>query len=647
MRALIGIAFGLALLTSSIAKGDPPKQIGEMVLDGIPEWDTALRDRLLQYLQTRSAGLLSLSDDAGSALISTRFGETSQMHVVAAPLAMRRQITFFDEPVRGGFFRPASGARQVIYATDVGGNEARQFFLLDLQDGRSTLLTDGKARNDAPVASHDGARLAFCGTARNGRDFDIYVADLNKPGEPARLVWEVQGQYYAADFSPDGERLTVQQYLSERETRWFILNLADGKPEPLTPEEPAAYYGGGVWSADGKTIYITSDREGEFRKLYAVDLASKQWRCLSNDWNWDVEEVAVDPTGKRLAFTVNVDGVSELVLLDADGANPRRIQAAASGVISGIQFSRNGAQLGLTISAANGPADAYTVSMADGKLTRWTESEIGGLNPSVFTKPELIHYPTFDMVDGKPRMIPAFYYKAKGDGPRPVVILCHGGPESQYQPTFSSNIQFWVNELGISVLCPNVRGSTGYGRSYHQLDNAVKREDSVKDVGALLDWIEKQPELDAARIGIYGGSYGGYMVLGSLTNYPERFKAGIDVVGIADFVTFLQNTSEYRRDLRRAEYGDERDPEVRKELERISPLRNAHKITSRLLVAHGANDPRVPVSEAEQIVAKMRELGRTVWYAKALNEGHGFARRANTDLTAILYAHFWREHLLK
>jgi dipeptidyl aminopeptidase/acylaminoacyl peptidase len=316
-------------------------------------------------------------------------------------------------------------------------------------------------------------------------------------------------------------------------------------------------------------------------------------------------------------------------------------------VVSGLQFNLTGGVLGFTVNSSRSPADAYTFALADGRVTRWTESEIGGLNPATLVEPELIRYPTFDHVDGKPRMIPAYYYRGKGDGPRPVVIFAHGGPESQFVAGFVSNFQYWACELGISVIAPNVRGSTGYGRSYHQLDDGVKREDSVKDIGALLDWIAKQPELDAKRVGIYGGSYGGYVVLASLMTYPDRFKAGIDVVGIASFITFLENTPIYRRDLRREEYGDERDAAVREVLDAISPLKHAAKIAAALFVLHGKNDARVPYTEAEQIVAKMRELGRPAWYALALNEGHGFQKKENIDLAAVLYALFWSEHLLR
>lgn len=622
------------------------RQIGSVVLQGVPEWDAGIKPRMQQYLEVRRAGLADVAEDGRGVLISTRFGNTAQLHVVSMPMGMRRQITFFEEPVAGVGFVPGSGGKKLVFGKDVGGNEVNQFYLLDGASGSHKLLTDGKSRHEGAVLSRDGRYVAYSGVGRNGRDADIYLRDLNSEA-PGRILWEVSGTYSAIEFSADSARLLAAQYVSEKETHYHLVDIATGRTARLTPEKPPMYHGGGAFSADGKWVYIFSDRDGEFRKLYRVSLDGGEWKNLTADIDWDVEEVAVDPAGKGIAFIVNEDGYSRLYFADADGGGRRPVAALPRGILGGLTFAAKGGVLGVTLDGPRTPSDVYTVTFPGGEATRWTESEIGGLNPDTFIEPAIIRYPTFDQVDGQPRQIPAFYYKAKGEGRRPVVILVHGGPESQYLPTFSSLIQYMVVELGISVIAPNVRGSTGYGRSFHQLDNGVKREDSVRDIGALLDWIEKQPELDASRVGIYGGSYGGYMVLASLANYPRRFKAGIDVVGIADFVTFLNNTAEYRRDLRREEYGDERDAATRKVLEEISPLKNAGKIEAALFVVHGANDPRVPVSEAEQIVARMRELGRKVWYAKALDEGHGFRKKPNVDLSYVLYAAFWREHLLK
>jgi len=283
---------------------------------------------------------------------------------------------------------------------------------------------------------------------------------------------------------------------------------------------------------------------------------------------------------------------------------------------------------------------------ASGDLTRWTYSEVGGLDTATFHVPELIEYPTFDEVDGERRRIPAWLYKPAGDGPYPVIVSIHGGPEGQSRPTFSSTYQMWLAKLGVAVVIPNVRGSAGYGKSYLALDNGFLREDSVRDIGALLDWIDAHPELDAGRVAVFGGSYGGYMVLASAAHYSERLRAAVDIVGISNFVTFLENTQDYRRDLRRVEYGDERDPEMRAHLQKISPLNNVADLDVPMLIVQGENDPRVPVTESAQIVEALRAQGRPVWYMNALNEGHGYRKKENRDVYQQAVVLFLEQFLL-
>ena len=629
------------------AQDVPTTQVGQVVLEGVPEWDPAIRDRMQRYLNVRGAGLQDLTADAGRVLISTRFGDTDQLHVVSQPLGMRQQLTFFEEPVGGGQFVPHSNGEQIVFSRDEGGDEKDQFFRFTLPRGTSQVLTDRKGRYTAAVVTPKGDTLAFSGTGRNQRDWDIYTLDLTDPQAEPRRIWEITGNFYPLDFSPDGTKLSVLEYRSAADTALHVLDIGTGQAVQVTPASPPRFYGGGAWLADGTGLYITSDRDGEFRRLYGLNLDYGEWRSLTSDIDWNVTGIAVDPRSQGLAFVVNEDGLDQLYFADQRGENRKRVADIPRGRIGGLRFARGGGVVGLTFNTHASSSDVHLLTYPEGQRTQWTMSEVGGLDTERFVEPELIHYPTFDEVDGERRMIPAFYYRAPQPGPRPVVIYAHGGPESQFRPGFISTFQYWALELGISVIAPNVRGSTGYGRDFHLLDNGYQREDSVKDIGALLDWIEKQDELDSERVGIYGGSYGGYMVLGSLTMYPERFKAGICAVGIANFVTFLENTGDYRRDLRRREYGDESDPEMRAFLEKISPVNNAEKIQAALLITHGKNDPRVPYTEAEQIVAKMRGLGRDVWYALALNEGHGYRKKENRDLIRILCVAFWEEQLLK
>jgi dipeptidyl aminopeptidase/acylaminoacyl peptidase len=318
---------------------------------------------------------------------------------------------------------------------------------------------------------------------------------------------------------------------------------------------------------------------------------------------------------------------------------------------SGLVFSPDDRQLAMTLSMPQTSSDAFVLTLGNdplehGALLRWTESEVGGLDTESFATPELVHYPTFDRVDGKPRQIPAWVYRPRSKRPAPVVISIHGGPEGQARPYFSYTYQMWLDRLGVAVVVPNVRGSAGYGKSYLALDNGMQREDSVRDIGALLDWIVADPGLDESRVAVYGGSYGGYMVLASAAHYSDRLRAAVDIVGISNFVTFLENTQDYRRDLRRAEYGDERRPEMRAYMEKISPLNNVADIKVPMLVVQGQNDPRVPVTESEQMVNALRRQGRPVWYMNALNEGHGYKSKGNRDIYQQAVVLFFERHLV-
>jgi dipeptidyl aminopeptidase/acylaminoacyl peptidase len=408
-----------------------------------------------------------------------------------------------------------------------------------------------------------------------------------------------------------------------------VYDLATHEKREIEPSKVKAARGGN-FSRDGKGVYITSDLGSEFRTLRYVDLASGKVTPLTDHVPWDVDNLALSRDGRYLAYIVNEDGANKLVLRDLAAQKEIASPDLPFGVIGSFAFDAAGERLAFSLQTPGQPYDVWVYGLADRKLERWTQSEIGMLDAKRFVAPALVRYPTFDEVDRKPREIPAWVYKPAGSGPHPVLISIHGGPEAQAQPIFSIATQQWV-ELGYAVIAPNVRGSSGYGKTYLALDNGIKREDSVKDIGALLDWIATQDDLDASRVVLIGGSYGGYMVLSSMTHYNDRLRGAVDVVGISNFVTFLESTAEYRRDLRRPEYGDERDPKMREFLQKISPLNNVEKINKPMLIVQGQNDPRVPVTESEQMVAKIRANGGEVWYLVGLNEGHGFQKRDNVD----------------
>lgn len=616
----------------------PAAASATLLLDGTPEVPDALRHRLQQYANTRAASLLSLNDDGTAALVATRFAETDQLHLVREPMGVRSQLTFADEPIRGASLVPGA-PETVLYLSDVGGSEDHQLFRLDTATGLSERLTDGESKHAGLLVASSGAKVAYSGNARNGRDMDVHVRDLAS-GEVFRF--EREGYWYPLDFSRDGKKLLVGRYVSINDSRLWLVDLESGDATRLSPEEERASYESAVFGRDAGTVYVVSDRGGEFRQLYQLDASAPEdeWRLLTGDIPWNVEHLALAPDGRQLAFTTNEEGWSKLRLMDARGriTEARNVPRA---LIRSLRWAPRANVLGLTLASATLTGDAYTYDPRRARLTRWTASETGGLDPERFVEPELVRFETFDE-----RQIPAFYYRPEGEGPFPVMLYIHGGPESQARPRFSPLTQYLVSELGVAVLAPNVRGSDGYGKSYLLLDNGRLRENSVRDIGALLDWVSAREELDPERVGVYGGSYGGYMVLASLVHYGERLRAGIDVVGISNFVTFLENTRDYRRDLRRQEYGDESDPEMRSFLQSISPLNHVDEIQSALFVAQGANDPRVPASEAEQIVEAVRGSGRDVWYMLARNEGHGFRKKENRDAFLELSVLFLERHLL-
>ncbi len=606
----------------------------------VPVVPAEIEDRLRQCQNTRAAAFQGWSPDGNGLLLSTRFGNTAQLHRVYEPGGRREQITFFDEPVTGRFV-PKAPDGALLVSMSQGGSERDQISLFQPKGGVTKLLTDGRSRNILQAVSHDGSKIAFASNARNGRDTDIYVMEPRVPGS-IKLVLQGDGQFWEAhDWSADGTKLLVNRYVSINESYPAVLDVQTGAKQMLPiPGTPPASFELLRFSPDSKSVYMGTDANSEFKQLARLNLETMQYTWLSESIPWDVDAIQVDPGSGRVAFTVDEDGASALYLLDGD--KPTRLEHP-SGVITGLDFSPDGSRLGFTLARYDAPPDVYSMTLSDHKLERWTYSEVGGLDPATFVAPSPIRFASFDG-----RKIPAYIYRPRGashEKPVPVLISIHGGPESQYRPFFSGLEQFFVNDLGFAVIAPNVRGSAGYGKTYLKLDNAEKREDSVRDIGGLLDWIATQPDLDAKRVAVMGGSYGGYMVLASLTHYSDRIRAGVDIVGVASFNTMLKTTSAYRRDLRRAEYGDERDPKMQAFFRRTDPLNSAGNIHSALLVAHGRNDPRVPFTEAEQIVAKVRANGNPVWTVYADNEGHGFQKKANRDYLNDVIALFLKRNL--
>lgn len=640
------LAILLGLPGEGVAEAPDPLRPAAIQTQEVPPIPAALVQRLWAYQQGRSASFAGWDPAGRGMLIRTRFGNAPQLHRVYEPGGRREQITFFDEPVSGSFIPQATDGG-LVYSLSQGGSENDQLYFWDPVRFQATLLTDGRSKNRLDVWRPDGQRMIVASNRRNGRDTDLWECDPRQRGD-WRLLLEARGEFWnATDWSADGKTLLALRYVSINEAYPALIDMATGQRKMLPlPVEPPCAVSTLRFTSDPSRIYIVLDADSEWKRLATLDLTTHQYDWLTSDIPWDVSSLEVDRTTGQAAFTVNADGVSQLYLLTPLRPGQRPVRRAVElplGLVGGLEFSPDGRHLGLTLSRPEAPSDAYALELETGRLVRWTYSEVGPLDPSRFVTASRIRFPSFDG-----REIPGWYFRPPSASPQhkaPVLVMIHGGPESQAQPAFSSTLQFYVQELGLAVILPNVRGSAGYGKTYLKLDNGPLREDAVKDIGALLDWIERQPELDATRVAVSGGSYGGYMVLASLVHFGPRIKAGIDIVGIANFNTFLANTSAYRVDLRRVEYGDERDPTMRAFFERISPANHADKIVSALLVAHGRNDPRVPFSEAEQIAAKVRQQGRSVWTVFADNEGHGFAKKDNADYLRAVEALFLKQHL--
>lgn len=632
----------LAITLAQTAIGQAPDSL---VLDGIPPIPTELRSEVSRYLEFRGAVFNGWHPTRREVLITTRFADAPQLHVVETPGGARKQLTFLPEPVAGGKFQPKTG-NFIVFAQDQGGGEFYQLYRFDLADARITLLTDGKSRNTGPRWAESGKWLAYTSTRRNGRDNDIYVMNPGPRLTDEMAVTVDSGGWSVQDWSPDESKLLLLEYISINESYLWLADLAAGTKEILTPKVAAkASYSQGRFAKDGKSIFVATDLDSEFQRLARIDLGAHSTTFLSKDAHSDVDDFELSPDGRTLAFVSNEDGAGLLHLFDLKSNREKAVPKLPAGIISNIEWRQNGRELGFNLNSARSPRDVYSLRMDGGKLERWTESETGGLDPSQFVEPRFIKLRSFDGA-----AISAFIYQPDARhfrGKRPVIINIHGGPESQARPIFQARNNFFVNEMGLAVVYPNVRGSAGFGKTFVTLDNGFKREDSVRDIGAVIAWIKQQPELDGSRIAVAGGSYGGYMVLASMIHFASELRCGVDVVGISSFLSFLKNTGDYRRDLRRAEYGDERDEKMRAHLESISPLGQARKISKPLLVVQGKNDPRVPLTEAEQMVKAIRDNGGSVWYLMARDEGHGFAKKRNADFQFLATVMFLREHLLR
>ena len=637
--------FLLLITVTALAQPSALKIAENLVTDGIPAIPASIAADVKSYTEARGASVSDWHPVKKEMLVATRFANTVQLHWVKMPGGARKQITFFDEPVSSATFEPVQG-NYFLYQRDMGGNEFGQIYRYDIASGKSTMLTGGgRSQNGGIVWNEKGGRVVYSSTRRNGTDRDIYLMNPLDTNTNKLLVQVQGGGWSVADWSKDEKQLLIGENISVNEVKIWLYNFESGSKTRLLPvQDERVVYEDAEFSKDGKGIYLTTNKDNEFSKLAWYDFGAKKINILTKDINWDVSSYTQTKDGKQIAFVTNEAGVSKLYIMDAASKKYTAVHAIPTGLIGGIRWHNDGITLAFTYVSSNASSDVFEWNTNTKQLVRWTESELGGIDISGIEPPRLIKWKSFDNLE-----VTGFLYKAnkKFTGKTPVIINIHGGPEGQSRPSFIGRNNYYLNELGVTIKYHKVRGSTGYGNTFVDLDNGMKREASVQDIGALIDWIATQPDLDASRIMITGGSYGGYMTLACAAHYNDKIRCALDVVGISNFNTFLKNTESYRRDLRRVEYGDERDPAMAAFFEKMAPLNNAQKITKPMFIVQGKNDPRVPYTEAQQMVEKIKANGGVVWFLMANDEGHGFQKKNNQDFLFYATIEFVKQYLLK
>ncbi|MCL9815352.1 S9 family peptidase [Natronocalculus amylovorans] len=600
-----------------------------------------------RYLNIRSAYGANFSPDGDRLAFLMNTTGTGQLWSVDGAGQWPQQHTFYDERVT--FARYSPTRPEIIFGMDDGGNERAQLYRVETESGSITNLTQRPgAKHRWGGWSHDGERFAFTSNRRDTQVFDIYVQDRDATGGDAEVVFEGDGWLTLGGWSPDDKKLLVIQSYSNFDQDLSVFNLETSELTHVTPHEGNVRYRSPEWGPDGESIYLCADRETDTLRLERIDLKDESFAAVETDGavpetDWNVNGVAIDTDTSRVVYSTNVDGYGELTVgkfTGPDSIDTTTEPQLPNGVVGGVSFGPDAEEFAVTVTASTQNTNVYVIDVETGESTQWTDAATAGIPSETFVDPELVRYPTFD-----DRRIPGFFSLPESDtgsGEIPVIVDIHGGPESQRRPSFSPVKQFLLQQ-GYGVFEPNVRGSAGYGKEYAGLDDVEKRMDAVADIKSAVEWLCDHPAVDPDRIVAMGGSYGGFMVLSALTEYPEFWAAGIDIVGIANFVTFLENTGEWRRSLREAEYGSLEDD--RSFLESISPINNMESIDAPLFVLHGANDPRVPVGEAEQVVEAARDQNVPVRKLIFDDEGHGFSKLANRIEAYDAIVAFLEEHV--
>lgn len=634
------LSFGFS---SALAQSDEVVPGPNLITEGIPKVPASLARIVQPYTDGYGLPLAGWDATKHEIWVKDLRSDSTVVYRIGAPQGPTQPSLYIPTGVYDLYYQPQG--KYLVYNRDTNGNEAFQMYLYNLDTSKSALLTEGKSRSTEPVWSNAGDRIIFSSSPAGAKGVSLSIINPLDP-QTNHLLAQSSGTYFKAyDWSPDDRQVVFIDYTSNTTSALWLIDVGTAAKTLLSPrqEKPDDYYDSPQFGKDGKGIYVITDHDSDVRRLAYLELATKNPKYLSGEKS-DVEDFKIAPDGKTLAFISNEEGISHLHLIDIKSGQEKPVAKLPSGIISDLAWHKNSQDLAFNFKSARTPTDVYSVNTETAQVLQWTRGKTGEVDISKIPEPDLIHWKSFDA-----RIISGFLYRppTTWTGKRPVVIEIHGGPEEQYRPSFWGQDNYLLNELGVVKIYPNLRGSTGYGKTFLNLDNGLKREDSVQDLGALLDWIKSQPYLDADRVMVAGASYGGYMALSVAAKYSDRIRAAQSVVGPSNLVTFLENTEGWRRDVRRAEYGDERDPKTRAFLERIAPLNNAQRIKKPLFIVQGMNDPRVKTGEAEQMISAVKKNGTPVWYLLAKDEGHDFANQKNVDFQFYATVLFIQEYLLK
>ncbi len=619
MRNVFAIA-GILVLCTSLASAQMD------TTTYIPDIET--------FMQIGYAGGAQISEDGSTLFFQSNMSGVTQFYRLADN-GWPVQLTFFKDGI--DYVSLSHNAEWAVVGASKGGDEQSQLWLVDTQTGRADQLTDlPDVQMGRPLWSPDDTKIYYRSNQRNGRDFDVY--EMTLATRETRPVVEKQGYNGPMEISDDGQTLCTYTFYSNTNDDLYLVDLTSLEVEHITPHEEDALYDGFAFAADGESAYLISDaNEDHILRRAKMDLETKEITFLDPDSPWEVEGLALSPDRTTMGWIINEEGYADVRLMDLT-TGEELPTPPLKGMYSGGSFS-NGTKIAFGFSSPSKAPDCWVWDWSTGELTQYTHSTYAGIDPDIFIEPELIKYKSFDGME-----IPAFLYvpKSYSEGnPVPFIMYAHGGPESQFRPVFIRNFQYFLAN-GFGIMAVNPRGSSGYGQEYQMMDNYKNRLKSVQDYEYANRFLRASGYVIPDKIGITGGSYGGYMVLACLTENPDLWAAGCNSVGIANFVSFLQNTKPYRRALREAEYGPLSDQEF---LESISPINKVDEITAPLLIIHGENDPRVPVGEARQIAAALSKRDVAVDTLIFPDEGHGVAKRSNVLVEYRRVVDFFKKHL--